>query len=314
MTVHVLRDAPPPELAAALARFEEQFTYPLGPGRTFRISHGDDYPRFFRAMGAGACFVAERKGEVAGVVGAALRPLWTPAGPTRATLYLGDLKLSQSARRLFTLPLLAHEVWRWARGRADAAFGVVMDGTPVTPLRYTGLLGIPQFQEVGRIRVFRLATGDGDRIATEWVADGDRVGPLHRQLTAGRYAGAGGVPAERSETAPLWLAAPDDSACGRLEDTRRAKRLVADDGVEMRSAHLSCFAYRTPDAGVALLRVALKHGARRGFPALFVAVPEPDGEAFCHRLAGDGLVVAPATVFGAELESAPYWHIDTAEI
>ena len=46
----------------ALARFEEQFTYPLGPGRTLRISHGDDYPRFFRAIGDAACFVAERSG------------------------------------------------------------------------------------------------------------------------------------------------------------------------------------------------------------------------------------------------------------
>jgi len=90
--------------------------------------------------------------------------------------------------------------------------------------------------------------------------------------------------------------------------------LIADDGEEMRSAHLSCFAYRDPIAGVALLRQALRHARNRGFPALFVAVPEPDGDTFVRAFAGAGLVVAPATVYGAELEPDPYWNIDTAEI
>jgi len=75
------------------------------------------------------------------------------------------------------------------------------------------------------------------------------------QLTGGCYASLDGNPAERSETSPLWLLEPDGSACGRLEDTRRAKRLIADDGVEMRSAHLSCFAYQDPRAGAVLFSV-----------------------------------------------------------
>ena len=78
MTIHELRTAPPPELADALERFEEQFHYPLGSDRFFRISHGEDYPRFFRAMGEGVCFVAERDGEVLGAMGAALRRLALP--------------------------------------------------------------------------------------------------------------------------------------------------------------------------------------------------------------------------------------------
>lgn len=313
MIVHRLHAAPPPRLAAALAEFEEQFTYPLGAGRSFRISHGEDYPRFFRAMGDGACFVAERSGEVAGVVGAALRPLRAPDGTTLRALYLGDLKLAPAARRLFVLPRLAYAVWEWARGRGDAALGVVMDGTPLTPDRYTGYFGIPHFRAVGRIRVLRLpATPAGD--GTDWVSDDDRGRACHLRLTARRYSGSGGIPAERSETPPLWLVAPDEAACGRLEDTRRAKRLIADDGQEMRSAHLSCFAYRNVDAGVALLRCAADHAHRLGFPALFVAVPEPDGDAFVRAFADGGLVVAPATVYAAQLDPAPYWHIDTAEI
>jgi hypothetical protein len=113
---------------------------------------------------------------------------------------------------------------------------------------------------------------------------------------------------------PLWLMEPGGRACGRLEDTRRAKRLIADDGVEMRSAHLSCFAYENPGAGVELVGVALGHAARRGLPALFVSVASPEAGDFCRLLEGRGAVLAPATVYGAGLEPGPAWNINTAEI
>ena len=98
MNVHPLSASPAPELARALERFEEQFRYPLGPGRFFRIAHGEDYPRFFRAMGEGICFVAEREGRALGVIGAALRRLTLPGGEERLVVYLGDLKIDASAR------------------------------------------------------------------------------------------------------------------------------------------------------------------------------------------------------------------------
>ena len=60
----------------------------------------------------------------------------------------------------------------------------------------------------------------------------------------------------------------------------RAKRLFADDGSEMRSAHLSCFAYEDQGAGIGLLLVALRLAASRGFPDLFVSIPFPDVEGF----------------------------------
>ena len=91
MNVHALTAAPGPEHAAALARFEEQFTYPLGPGRSFRISHGNDYPRFFRAVGDAVCFVAERDGEVLGVLGLAVTRVCAGDGTEVPTIYLGDL-------------------------------------------------------------------------------------------------------------------------------------------------------------------------------------------------------------------------------
>jgi hypothetical protein len=315
MTVHRLCGPPPLELARALADFEAQFTYPLGPGRSFRIAHGDDYPRFFRAIGEAACFVAERQGRVLGTLGAALRSLTLPTGGERAVVYLGDLKVAPSARGGSTLPRLVRAARDWAAGRANAAFGVVMDGTPVTPERYTDRLGIPAFRALGNVMVRRLPTPK-ERAGPDarFVSPTDWAEACYRRLSAGRHASPGGQPGERSEMTPVWLTHPDGLSCGRLEDTRRAKRLFADDGSEMRSAHLSVFAYQDPSAGVALLRDALPRAARLGFPALFVAVAGPEAEAFRAALGDLPAVAAAATVFGTGLEPASLWNINTAEI
>jgi hypothetical protein len=314
MTVHLLRASPPPELAESLDRFEEQFRYPLGPGRFFRIAHGEDYPRFFRAVGESACFVAEREGKVLGVISAALRRLALPGGEERPVVYLGDLKIAPPARGGRTLPRLAGAVRPWVGARAEAAFSVVMDGTPVTPTRYTGCLGIPLFAELGKITVLRLPTsGIRAHPGGDWVTTEEAGSACYLRLSVGRYASPGGNPAERSETEPLWLMEPNGQACGRLEDTRRAKRLIADDGVEMRSAHLSCFACQDLRSGVQLLRVALRHAASRGFPALFVAVAASDAENFSQPLGGAGVVPSPATIYGTGLEPG-VWNINTAEI
>jgi hypothetical protein len=143
MMIRSLCGPPPTSLASALERFETEFSYPLGPGRLFRISHGKDYPRFFRAMGEARCFAAERNGVVFGTIGAALRPLWLPSGEECSAVYLGDLKITADARQGRALVRLAEVVQQWVGGRSHAAFAVVMDGTRATPTRYTGRLGIP---------------------------------------------------------------------------------------------------------------------------------------------------------------------------
>src|SRR5262249_29169328 len=178
-----------------------------------------------------------------------------------------------------------------------------MDGTRVTPERYTGRLGIPPFRELGNVMVLRLSTkSDGGRRDDRFLSAAGPTADCYRRLSAGRYASPGGDPAERSEIAPVWLTHPDGSACGRLEDTRRAKRLIADDGTEMRSAHLSAFAFRDLAAGVELLHEAIRRAGSLGFPALFVAVPAAEAAGIRAALPGVEAVAAPATVFGAGLE------------
>jgi len=314
MNVHALAAAPVPELARALAQFEGQFTYPLGPGRSFRISNGDDYPQFFRAIGDGVCFVAERGGEVLGVLGLAATRLRVEGA--RPAIYLGDLKITPAARGGRVLVRLAEVAAEWCASRAACGFGVVMDGTPITPDRYTGRLGIPPFREAAKIAVLRLPASQTSIPFVQWEANAGAGEEFFARLTPDRFGTTGGNPAERSETTPLWLVAPGGDACARFEDTRRAKRLIADDGSEMMSAHLSCIGYRDLAALAELLRVARRVAAARGFPALFAAVPEAETAAVVSLIGEPGIVVAPATVYsaGPGLEPGREWSVNTAEI
>lgn len=134
------------------------------------------------------------------------------------------------------------------------------------------------------------------------------------RLSAGRYACPAGHPAERSLVAPAWLLLPDGSACGCLEDTRRAKRLVAD-GQEMVSAHLSCFAWRDLRSASTLVRAALARAAALGFPALFVAVPRRDAGTLEGALKEIEVIRAPATVYAHGLPGGDTdWNINSSEI
>jgi hypothetical protein len=315
MILHRLAGPPDPDLARALESFERDFTYPLGPGRSFRIEHGPDYPRFFRAVGEAASFVAAGPDGVVGTLGVAVRRLLLPDGGERPVAYLGDLKIAPRARGGMVLLRLARAAQAWAGPLAESALCVVMDGTRVTPTGYTGRAGIPAFRELGHVAVWRVPTrGDQQAGDERFLAECNAGEECYRRLSASRYASPGGVPAERSETAPTWLVHPDRLACGVVEDTRRAKRLIADDGTELRSVHLSRFAFRTAEAGAELLRVALRRGGRLGFPALFVSVAVPEADQLREVLGEAEVVVALATVYGSGLAPGPAWNINTSEI
>jgi hypothetical protein len=305
--------APPPELAAELERFERQFAYPLGPGRSFRIDHGPEYPRFFRAMGEAVSLVARRGGRVVGTLGVALRELVTPTGERTPSAYLGDLKIEPTARGGRVLPSLARAAREWVGARVVAAFAVVMEGTRATPERYTGRLEIPAFREVGRVGVLRFDTSAAVPPSPDWVVPVTFARSLLPTYARGRYHTDGGTPAVRSATEPIGLVAPDGTACGWVEDTARAKRLIADDGVEMRSAHLSGVGYADPSAAAALIRAAIGVAAARSFPALFAAVAADEVGAVLQALPGVPVTVAPAVVYAAGLEPG-VWNVNTAEI
>ena len=312
MNLHALRDQPSPDLARALSEFDSRFTYPLGECRTFRIDHGHDYPRFFRAMGEARCFVAERQGRVLGAVAVAIRSIQLADGGRRQAAYIGDLKIDPALRGSLAFLRLARAADAWARPQVSAAYGVVMDGTSASPESYTGRIGIPPFLQIGKIIVLRFATAMAAGSCP--IVSATQGAEVYRSLSRGRLVAIGGNPAERSEMAPVWFVQPQGLSCGRLEDTRRAKRLFDSGGQEMRSAHLACFAWATPSAALEVLGAARAHAARLGFPHLFVAVSQTDMKSLEPVINGIDKVIAPATIYGVGLPGESEWSINTSEI
>ena len=315
MTITLLDRAPSSDLAAGLADFEAGFTYPLGAGRGFRISHGSDYSRFFRSMGRAACFVAQDGNRVVGALACVVRHLSLPAGGACEAAYLADLKVLPGAGSGRILLRLASAAQTWGSRFTDKAFAVVMEGTRATPDRYTGRVGIPRLEEVARIAILRIPTdGSAGAPVGRYVDDPDRAEISWRALAAGACYASGGDPAERSEISPEPIALADGAACGRLEDTRRAKRLITLEGDEMISAHLARFAFRSPEAGADLIREACRRSGARGYPALFVAVGDSAAAAIHERLADCPITVAPARVYACALSTGSPWIVNTSEI
>lgn len=316
MQIHALAAAPPPAaLAEALERFERSFRYPLGNDGHFHVSHGRDYTRFFRAMGEPHVLVAERRGEVLGTLAGIPRRLpGSSGGEIGEAIYLCDCKIAPGAGRVL-LALARTMVEAFSHRVQGRAYGVVMDGTPRLPSRYTGRCEIPGFEPLSAIRLFRFSTATAsacDELPQEIPVDD--LADRQRSWTAGSVVPLGGEPARRSEVPPSHLANADGTAVGILEDTRAGKRLIDGAGREMRNAHLSRFAFLTPAAGAQLIRQVLPQAREAGFEGLFVAVPESQASSLRQALGGLSAAEAPATVFGHRLPAGEPWEISTSEI
>ncbi|HKS16206.1 MAG TPA: GNAT family N-acetyltransferase [Planctomycetota bacterium] len=301
-----LDESPSPERAAALEVFESAFTYPLGTTGRFRISHGEDYARFYRALGEARCFLVEREGRIVGAASAAIRRISVPGRGELRAAYIGDLKILDEARGGSAFLRLARAIAAWAGPRVSVGFGIVMEGTSVIPTEYTGRVGLPAFREAGRVVLFKLGPApEGD---APWVPDpvGEKC---FRELTRDRTVVHSGDPSIRSEMKARWLSDPG-VACGRLEDTIRAKRLFQADGREIRAAHLACFAYASPAAGA---RLAIQAAGAAGFPSLFVPVPEEDADAFRREFRSLAVTEAAAVVYGTMPRSSS-WCVQSSEI
>lgn len=301
----------PEALEASLAAFEKSFSYPLGATTRFRISHGEDYLAFFRAMGEAVAVLAEREEEVAGCIVRVLRRLDRDGIDHGVVHYLCDLKVRQDVWGTATLAGLIRETKSGIEASGTTAcYCVVMEGTGRLPTDYTGRLGVPPFVKVAEIVVLRLSMkGEAPAVACR-VTDEDGF----PRMTMPGYRVTGGDRTLRSLMEPIRLVAPDGGACGLLEDTRKAKRLFLESGGELVSAHVSSFAYRNAAAGARVLVDAVTLASLADVPAVFVAVPRTEVARLLPELEGLQVLQAPASVFAHGVEAGCDWWIDTAEI
>lgn len=309
---HVTADLPP-ELVPALARFEREFTYPLGPDARFRISHGQSYLPFFRAMGQADIAVIEQEQEILGCLARVARRLRLSGGELFGAHYLCDLKLRASARGSTVLPRLIRETKRVIEASGcTRCYCVVMGGTGKLPTDYTGRLGVPRFELLGEIVILRVEgaeTGGACR-----PVSASSFEELSAMLPRHGYSACGAERTLRSVIEPVHLVTPQGDACGIIEDTRKGKQLSREDGGELLSAHLSGLAFASEEAGALLLQDASYLARQAGLPALFAAVPASKAAELLACLGSHRVTVAPAGIYGHELEIGHDWWIDTAEI
>lgn len=311
MNLHLLRSHPQPQLALALQEFEQQFRYPLGQGASFSISHGHDYVNFFAAIGQATVLVAEHQGRVVATLATVIRPMRYPDGAVRSTVYLGDLKVAPKDRGGSVLVRLLRAAQELLEGHVRG-YGIVMDGTGRTPGDYTGRLQIPPFRALARLMVLSISTRSGRLDPFPSQSDWDCI---YAQYRPAGFVPLGGQPALRSEMPPVALADPAGQACGLLEDTRRGKRLLLHSRQEMRAAHLSRLAWKSPKDGARLIGQAVHRSAEAGIPTLFVSLPWARSQSVLERLDDFEIQLAPATLYGSGFEdSSQDWWVDSAEI
>lgn len=308
----------------ALEEFEAEFSYPLGADESFRISHGEDYSLFYRAMGPSRTFVAMRENEVLGTVSASLRTVRITANedPLRI-MYIGDLKVKSSAKASRAAYLLLSELHQWGRSLCDYAFSIVMDGTATTPETYTGRLGLPRLQAVRKTYVFQLACNNiAEKASDPAPYTCNRTEFMAREefndLSCAGVSVELGNPRLRSIRTPIWLTDERFDACGCLEDTLLAKCLRAERSGEIRAAHLSGFAYDSMDAALLLLKNSQFQAASQGFTSIFFCIDESDHAEFRKLLINRNCRIAPATIYAnealAELASGKPWFVHSSEI
>jgi len=304
-----------PSLARALCDFERQFQYPLGQD-WFRICHGEDYSRFYQSLGLASHVVVQDDSGIVAVCGAVIRELYEPAQGLRKVLYLGDLKIAAHARGGRVLWSMVQALQHHYED-IDSAFCVVMRGNTMAPDNYSGRAGLPAFDAIGSLRIWRLAVEGGTWAA---AADAQVVSATQGMAAFRRLAGQhnyclAGQPQRRSCMAAQWWMTADRRACGRLEDTRRAKQLFGSDGREMLSAHVGAFAFSDPASAGRLLQTLCAQVNAMACPALFLALPED-----CRELPAlleqppMGSIVAGATVYGCGLGAGQPWSLSTSEI
>lgn len=319
MKILQLSSPPSPELGAALAEFEQSFLYPLGANQKFRISHGQEYLPFFRAMGDVTLLVVEHEGRVLGTVVLVRRMVRIrseSATREEPAYYLCDLKLRPEWRRTPLLSrLIAAAMRHIVSNGGQRCYGVVMDGTARMPTDYTGRMGVPLLAPLGEIMIMRLSPRDAlPFVDTVRSASEAQVEDLHRALHGDGVSASSGLSAERSLMTPVGLMDATGEACGKLEDTRRGKRLFLETGEELMSAHLSNWAWTEPQLGARVLLQALSVSIQSGFEAIFAALPRQFYPQILPYLQQVQIQEAPATIFGAGFDLRQNWWIDTAEI
>jgi len=316
MNIFPLDYHPDKALAAALRKFELQFRYPLGDTTHFHISHGADYSAFYRSMGSQFSLFIAMEEQVCGVIAVVLRTLRRPDGKQQITAYVGDLKVAPQYQGSGLSAQLMRAALYWAKPRCDTGFAVVMEGTAITPDRYSKIYSLPDFTMTNRQIIVGLPVFKNQTLRqTKAIhADQDSVLKLHQRLCQNAYSLVAETKKQDPEQDEIPLISPCQTACGILKNTRLTKQLINPKHKPMTIEHLSYLAYQTPSAVLPFVHQASTLAAKRGADFLFFSLPRQHTHELLNSIRELKPILAPATIYSHGLEHGSPWFINSAEV
>lgn len=316
MNIFPLDNPPDEALAAALCKFEQQFRYPLGDTTHFHISHGADYTAFYRSMGSQFSLFIAMEQQVCGVIAVVLRTLRRPDGKQQITAYVGDLKVAPQYQGSGLSAQLMRAALYWAKPRCDSGFAVVMEGTAITPDRYSKIYSLPDFAVTNRQVIVGLPVFPNQTLSQIEVdhADQNSVLKLYQYLCQNAYSLVAETRIQNSEMEEIPLISPRQTACGILKNTRLTKQLINTKHEPMAIEHLSYLAYQTPSAVLPLIHQASALAAKRGVDFLFFSLPRQHTHELLNSIRGLKPILAPATIYSHGLKHGSPWFINSAEV
>lgn len=142
-----------------LSRLEDEMTYPLG-SEFFKISHGNNYLRFFQRLGDVHLYVLLDGKKIAGVACGVIRMVLDRKGQKQKTWYLCDLKIRKEYRgNGWTLRWLG-KVFIGKYLLCRRAYGISMnpgDGSPNKVLKLLQKFRWAKFSSAGNLHIYSLS-------------------------------------------------------------------------------------------------------------------------------------------------------------
>ncbi len=271
--IDIFEEEIPALLLKQLSVFEQQFHYPLSASSSFSIKHPGPYTTFTKALGKSAHLIAHSKTQLLAVMSIAIRDL-SVNGKTSRCAYICDLKIDPHNRFPFLLARLLKQAQTYTLQQCSAAYAVVMHGSSRNPEQYTGRLGIPAFSKHSALEIASVPAVPCAPLAQV------RVEPLRDETFLALVAHAAQAVHIHSNSAALSLRSLctaqlitiDDNNFAVFEDTRAAKQLFNQSGVEIRNAHLSHLHCTHAQHAQTLLATAQTLAAHHDFERLFFCI------------------------------------------
>jgi len=145
-----------------LSRLEDEMTYPLG-SEFFKISHGNNYLRFFQRLGDVHLYALLDGEKIAGVAGGVIRIIPDRKGRNQKTWYLCDLKIRKEYRgKGWTLRWLGR-VFISKYLLCRRAYGISMnpgDGSPNKVLKLLEKFRWAKFSSAGNLHIYSLSQSE----------------------------------------------------------------------------------------------------------------------------------------------------------